>query len=109
MSAPQFCLCLPGLRQAPAGIVKGLWRIHCVPEKDRNVTTIVVFTVLGVAVAAAVAAVLALIIIRNRHALGPPGQPLTEHPPKACTGECPGGSMCRMPRPRMRTLTWSCW
>ena len=73
--APQFCQCLPGLRQASAGVVKGLWRIQCVPEKDRNVATLIIFTVLGVAVAAAVAAVLALVIMRNRHALGPPGQP----------------------------------
>ena len=72
----QFCQCLPGLRISNADpyIVQGLWRIQCVPEKDRNVTTVVVFSVLGTAVAAAIAAVVALVIVRNRHSLGPPGQ-----------------------------------
>ena len=74
----QHCTCLPGLEIASAGTVQGLERIQCVPEKSKkNATTIVVFTVLGAAVAAAVAAVAALTIIRNRHALGPPGQPLS--------------------------------
>ena len=72
----QHCTCLPGLQIVSAGTVQGLPRIKCVPEpQKKNATTIVVFTVLGAAVAAAVAAVAALTIIRNRHALGPPGQP----------------------------------
>ena len=72
---PQFCQCLPGLRIASAKpyVVQGLWRIQCVPERDR--TAIIVFTILGAALAAAVATMVYQLIMRNRHALGMPGQP----------------------------------
>ena len=72
----QYCQCLPGLQIADADpyIVRGLWRIRCVPEAGRHTTAIVMYIVLGVAFTAAIAAVVAQIILRNRHALGPPGQ-----------------------------------
>ena len=83
----QYCQCLPGLRTVKADpyIVQGLWRIQCVPEKNRNVTTIVTFSVLGTAVAAAIAAVVALVAVRNRHSLGPPGQPASCRTCHACS------------------------
>ena len=74
----QFCQCLPGLAIAPAKpyVVQGLWRIQCVLEAKQDRTAIIVFTLLGTALAAAMATMAHQLIIRNRHALGMPGQPL---------------------------------
>ena len=54
--------------------MNGLSRIRCVPVASRNVTAIAVYTVMSVVIVAAIGAVAALIVIRNRHALGPPGE-----------------------------------
>ena len=70
----QLCECLPGLTTAPAGIVRGLWRIRCVPELHRNKAALAVYVVMGVAFLAAVVATLAL-VSRGLKALRPPGKP----------------------------------
>ena len=80
----QNCQCLPGLQIASAEPAEGLSRIQCVAIKYRNVTAIIVFVVLGTAFLVAVAAVTALVIKHNRHALGPPGGASTAATLHAC-------------------------
>ena len=70
----QYCSCLPGLKRAPADPVEGLWRIRCAEEEGSNSNAIAVYAIGGAAFLTAVAAVAALVVYRNRHALGPPGQ-----------------------------------
>ena len=84
--AVQHCRCLPGLQIANADpyIVRGLWRLRCVSQAGGHASTIALFTVLGLAIVAALAAAVAIVILRNRHALGPPGQ----HPERSCIGAC---------------------
>ena len=68
-------------------MVDGLSRIQCIPVKSKPITAIVVYTIMSIVIVAAISAVLALIIIRNRHALGPPGRPLAPQPRACCETE----------------------
>ena len=68
-------------------MVDGLSRIQCIPVQSKPITAIVVYTIMSIVIVAAISAVLALIIIRNRHALGPPGRPLAPQPQVCCETE----------------------
>ena len=73
----QACQCTPGLLPVQAGLVRGLPRIRCQPQAaHRSAVTVAVFTIAGAALVAALALGVAVVAMRKRHALGPPGEDL---------------------------------
>ena len=71
----QHCKCLPGLRLIAVDAVgDSLSTVRCVPLHSAPIAVIAVSAAAGIVVLAAVLALAAAWVLRNRAALGPPGE-----------------------------------